>query len=466
LTTPDLKNPFRWEMVPFTRGEGIQVNAKDEKYFPHFLGVGAEKLRLFAGAVFDFAVCDDLAETTVPEIWRVIKPGGHLVLTQPAGIPLRHPPAGWDCKLRCERDVTREFGSKKHTSRELMVVYQRRSDKGMVHTWKDSAPDGKTACVVRFGAVGDIIQTSSVLACLREAGYHITLMCHSGNCYEVARTDPNVDSWIIQDMDQVPNEWLGAYWTHWMGKFDKFVNLSGSVESTWLAIEHRYPFYWPQAVRHHYLNENYLEFMHRLAGVPLKYRPRFYPTAVEKQWAQKQKKKMGGKVILWALSGSSVHKFWPHMDALVARIMLHTDYKVVLVGDELCRALEIGWEKEPRVVKKSGEWDYRKTLAFASCAADLVIGPETGTMNAVSFLDVPKVLFLSHSSHENLSRDWIKTKVLSPERHECPCYPCHILHTNGFAWCSRDEATGAALCQAKIDVETAWNAVHSFLREL
>lgn len=448
----DLTHPFRWEMVPFTRGDGIQVNVQEEKYFPHFLGVGASRLYVFAGGAFDFAVVDDLTETSVNDVWRVVKQGGNMVVIVSTSTPTTLPKGGWDWKMR----MTHED--------KVMLVFQKRSDKKQVESYGEE-PDGKTACVVRYGAVGDMIQTSSVLARLRDMGFHNTLMCHSGNCFDVMEHDPNVDDFIIQDKDQVPQEWLGPYWTYWMGRFDKFVNLSGSVESTWLAIEHRYQFYWPQHVRHHYLNENYLEFMHRLAGVPLTYSPKFYPTLKEKEWADKVKRKIGGKIILWALAGSSCHKWWPHMDALIAKVMLeYPEWKVLLVGDEASQILETGWENEPRVIKKCGRWTYRQSLTFATKAADVVMGPETGILNAVSHLDVPTVAFLSHSSVDNLTRDWVNTVSLEPEG--CQCFPCHILHTSGFKWCKQDDQTAASDCQVKITPAQAWEALNSIMRGL
>ena len=449
----DLHHPFRWEMVPYTSGDGIQVNVQGDKYFPQFLSVGGSRLGVFAGCAFDFAVVDDLSKTSIDDVWRVVKQGGHMVVIHPTSTPTQLPKGGWDCLMR----LTVED--------KVMTVFEKRNDKQQLESYRVEQPDGKTACVVRYGAVGDMIQTSSVMARLRDMGYHTTLMCHSGNSYDVAKHDPNVDEFIVQDKDQVPQEWLGPYWTHWMGKFDKFVNLSGSVESTWLAIEHRYQFYWPQHIRHHYLNENYLEFMHRLAGVSLTYSPKFYTTSKEKDWAAKTKKKMGGKVLLWALAGSSCHKWWPHMDALIAKIMLdYPDWKVLLVGDEASQILETGWENEPRVIKKCGRWEYRQSLTFATRAADIVIGPETGILNAVSFLSVPKLVFLSHSSVNNLTRDWVSTTAL--EREGCQCFPCHILHTNGFTWCNQDEATGAADCQVKISPAYAWSALNQIMRVL
>jgi len=138
-----------------------------------------------------------------------------------------------------------------------------------------------------------------------------------------------------------------------------------------------------------------------------------------------------------------------------------------MVGDELCEILEIPWEHEPRVIRQSGKWPIRKTLAFAQ-VADVVIGPETGVMNAVAFETVPKILFLSHSSVNNLSRDWVNCYDMIPEDTEC--YPCHMIH-HGSEWCHRvekegDPADGTALCQANISADRVWQALDSILKEV
>jgi len=79
-------------------------------------------------------------------------------------------------------------------------------------------------------------------------------------------------------------------------------------------------------------------------------------------------------VIMWVLAGSSVHKTWPHLDEVLAKLMLNDKkVKVVLIGDDFCRLLEAGWEDEERVICRSGEWNIRETMAFAY-ECDMVMG--------------------------------------------------------------------------------------------
>jgi ADP-heptose:LPS heptosyltransferase len=200
---------------------------------------------------------------------------------------------------------------------------------------------------------------------------------------------------------------------------------------------------------------NYLQLMHAMADVPYAPRTKFYASHDERERAEAYVKAANAPVVLWALAGSSVHKAYPHMDNVIAALMLNTKAHVVLVGDDVCKILEYGWENEPRVHCKSGELSIRETLALAQ-ACNVVVGPETGILNAVAYEANGKVLMLSHSSKRNLSEDWKNTTSLEPKK--CPCYPCHKLHY-GKETCNIDEDTGASLCAARIAPERVYEAI-------
>jgi ADP-heptose:LPS heptosyltransferase len=192
--------------------------------------------------------------------------------------------------------------------------------------------------------------------------------------------------------------------------------------------------------------------------------PRFYPTDEESKWAVAQKKAYGGTVILWSLAGSSVHKTWPWLDQVVARLIMNKeDVRIVLVGDKACQMLEVmdePFNSDPRIIKKSGVWSIRQSLAFAQ-VADLVVGPETGLLNAVSAEPVPKIVTLSHSSVNNLTRDWINCTSLIPKT---ACHPCHQLHYS-FEFCHQDSVTGVAQCQADIGPNEMYEAITHWIEK-
>lgn len=426
-----MQNDGRWELVPYTRGFGVEISDGEERLFPHFqkLGVnfisrGAGDLNIIGTDSLNFVAVKREAAPTEKELaeWRRV---------------LTHD--GYLCQWKDGRwEYSRKDGS-------VLAARVR--------------PE-KSCLVVRYGAYGDALQASSILPGLKAQGYHVTFNCNERS-EAVIRHDPNIDAWIVQDTNQVPAGALTAYWSWLATQYDKVVNLSETVEGTWLAIDTRPNYWWSHDVRHKYLNGNYLQFQHEVAGVPYQ-KPmiRFYSTRDEETEALALKYKLGGKpVILWTLAGSSIHKVWPHMDAVLARVFTTwKNARVVFCGDESCQLLEEPWRNEPRVVRKSGKWGIRQSLAFAE-VADVVIGPETGVLSSVAMRDMAKIVLLSHSSHENLTRDWINTTAIHSVK--TPCWPCHRLHVTPED-CPRGDATGTAKCQEDIPADAVWEALVRF----
>ncbi len=497
-----------WEVAPFLRGRGLDLGAGVFKVLPHVISVdngnhalfghtikpdvfveSAEKLDMFAAQSMDFVFSSHLLEhikdfkAALKEWWRVVKQDGHLILYLPhksfypnIGQPGANPThvhdfmpedivdameevaSGWDLIERQDRSEDEEYS--------MLLVFKRIHGKALKYSFTKPKPE-KTVLVCRFGAYGDLMQASSVFAGLKQQGYHVTLMA-SYPGLSVVEHDPNIDTFMVLDKDQVPNGDLHHFWKHQAKKYTKFVNLSESVEGTWLALPGRTQHGWSPIIRHRHMNMNYLEFQHQMAEVPHVPQVKFFPTLEEKQWATKTRAQFGEFTILWALAGSSVHKTWAELDRVIAAIMLsYPTVHVVLTGGEVEQMLEAGWENEPRVHLTCGKWSMRQTLSMLE-HVDLVIGPETGVLNAASCLDVPKICFLSHSSEDNLTRDWENTIPLAGRGTRCKgrssdeVTACHMMH---YGWdnCTKDEETGTAQCQRDISIDEVWHHVSAFI---
>ena len=454
-------------------------------------------LSMFATGSMDFVFSSYLLEhiedyqAALKEWWRVIKPDGYLVLYLPhkdlypnIGQPGANPDHkhdflpediikameafdGWDLVENETRGEDREY-SFYQVFRKLESVptafdvsedakstwdggkrskdwYAKWGNRHR-HSWKDPKPQN-TVCIVRYGGYGDQIQASSILPELKRQGWHITFMT-TPQGKDILEHDPHVDAWILQDKDQVPNVELSAYWSVWQKKFIRFINLSESIEGTLLAIPGRANHGWPDEVRQKELNHNYGEWTAALSRVPYRSEGKFYPSKEETEWA-KAYLGDGAFHIVWVLSGSSVHKFYPNMDQVIGRVLNEAgNVHITFVGDYACKLLESGWEKHKQISCKSGELTIRQSLSLAKYA-DCVVGPETGVLNSVAFETNAKVILLSHSSHENLTKHWINTAVLVPS---VPCYPCHRLHY-GREFCPEDKPTGASICAVSIPPE-------------
>jgi ADP-heptose:LPS heptosyltransferase len=108
-------------------------------------------------------------------------------------------------------------------------------------------------------------------------------------------------------------------------------------------------------------------------------------------------------------------------------------------------------------------------LAFIA-QADMVIGPETGVLNAAANEPIPKILFLSHSTEENLSRDWTNTVSLYGIGTRCPgrdsddIKACNLMHY-GWDHCLKNEEHGVAQCQVDISVDSVMEFAMRFIDE-
>lgn len=507
----------RFDIVPYTRGHVLDLGCGPAKAFPHFIGVdNLADTELFGiqmrpdlvvpdcsnlqdhiqdescDAIFSSHLLEHLQDpaAALASWWRCIKAGGHLVLYLPhaelyprCGQPGANPDhkhdflpldvmrlmvrvGGWDLLVNETRGEGTEYS--------FLQVYRKRADNTQVLKWRAPKP-AKTACVVRYGGFGDMIQAANILPQLKRQGYHVTVMT-TPKGQDVLAHDPHVDAWFIQDTDQVPNHELAAFWESQARRFDRFINLSESVEGTLLAYEGRTNHMWPDSVRRRELGKNYLEWTAQLAEVPYANESRFYPTTAEEKWAKELlhawRLELAGPLtigmalpkrfnILWTLAGSSVHKMYPHQDVVIANLLdAFPEVTVTLVGDPLCELLEAGWEDNPRVKCMSGKLSIRETLALAQ-RMDCVVGPETGVLNAVAFEPMGKVVMLSHSSVENLTKHWVNTASMVPPT---SCYPCHRLH-HGRKFCPEHEPTGASLCAFEIEPRDVWQAIAGFVAD-
>jgi ADP-heptose:LPS heptosyltransferase/SAM-dependent methyltransferase len=477
---------IKWELVKWTRGKGLDVGCSYYKPFAHFIGVDngtdivkyghqfrpdvwiddAAKLNLFASESMDFVFSSHLLEhiefdkvvATLREWLRVLKNDGYLILYLPDETlypkiedlfedgPLKgkqkgNPDHKWNVSYKLMIELMEKAGTwdlldwqrrDQDDEYSLFFVFQKKP-KGHAFSCATERPQEPRAAVVRYGAFGDILQASSIFAGLKGQGYHVTVFCSPpGN--DVILHDPNIDEFYLQDVNQVPNQDLGQFWDFHSKKYDMHTM--------------------PPTLRHRMLNQNYLEVQHEIAGVPHKPEVHFFPTEDEIAWAKREKEKLGGFTIVWAQSGSSVHKKWPWVDNVIMSMLPDfPDVNFVLVGGPDCILLEQGWFKvkdgepvrdengrrilaDPRVLCTAGDWSIRQTMAFCQ-QADLIVGPETGVLNAVCQMPMPKIVMLSHSTDENLTRDWENTHVVLSNVTECPgrgkneAPACHQLH---YSW--------------------------------
>jgi len=315
----------------------------------------------------------------------------------------------------------------------------------------------KTVLVTRYGAIGDLIMLTPVIKQLKEDGYYVVMNTHENTI--PLTCNPNIDAYIKQKTDEVPNEKLDGYWKELGVGFDKVLNFSGSIEDALLKAEGKPEFHLPKSIRHETCNKNYQDHTMELAGYDIKGKlPELYFSKEEHKWAKKLRDKYSDKfIVLVSMSGSAYHKIYPFMENVATEFLdKYKDTLVITVGDFISKILE--WE-HPRTLAWSGKLKLRKSLILTQYA-DLVVGTETGVLNAASCFDTPKIVMLSHSTEENLTKYWKNTESVNGN---VSCYPCHQLHYSNKS-CKQNSATDSPICMTMIRPEQILLRMETFYK--
>jgi ADP-heptose:LPS heptosyltransferase len=383
-----------------------------------------------------------------------LKIGGHLILHTRIGNHNAGATEFWPAHTEAMIGECGKWQKKltSEQSEQSIQVYKRVPGKKGILPIKP-LPAAKRVCVVRYGAFGDAIIISPLLRKLKEDGYHVTLNINP-YCREVFNFNPHIDNLVVQEKDSIPNGALDGYWRFWATQYDRYINLSESLEGDLLIVEGRREFFTTKSWRHEKCNKNYYDYVFTRAG----YGPETFGQIGEMHFSTAEERKakeffrdLEDKfVILWALNGSSHHKVYPLMEGVLTEWFKdHLDSRAITTGDYMARLLEF---EHPQLIEKAGKWKIRESL-LATKYANLVIGPETAITNASGCYDTPKIVLLSHSTKENLTKYFKNDYSLEPDVERAPCYPCHMLHYTRESCVEGtivDNTTNATLAKAPI----------------
>ena len=311
----------------------------------------------------------------------------------------------------------------------------------------------RTIGLVRLGAYGDALWISTVLPKLKEKYPEHDIVLYTQPQGEASlRHDPHLDEIRTQaagifGQGTEAAAIQGNYWLWAEKQHDVMINLVGCVERHLLPHPVDPNFYLPDVQRRWLMDVNYYEAVHQWAGVPFDAKTlkvRFYPSADEIAWAAAERAKIGGPFVVINPSGSSLPKWWPHTQKCM-ELLAAQGVAGVILGD--LRHAKFDPPKGWQVI--GTKLDIRRCYALAALA-DVVIATESAIVNSVAHEPPFKIVLLSHSTAANLTRDWDRTLALEPTG--LACYPCHRIH-NDFTFCTMENTTNAAACQAAATAE-------------
>lgn len=467
---PDYASMIKFDLLPYINGEGLDIGCGDARPHDWMVGIdikpgngpkGPNQIRdgrtvdkYFAAESQDFVFSSFLLNelddwpSVLAAWWKVLKFNGYMILFLPVteaaeGVRTCNPKMVIDAMQGL---LPWQLVEARTNGNQVFQVY-RKSD---VPYEIPTIEEDKICAVMKLGAHGDALWASSVLPHLKEQGFY-TILYTQDTGEEVLRHDPHIDR-LIKFESRVPMAELGELFNWMQAKYKNCRLLVECVEGTLLPAPQKIQYHFPQELRHKLMNHNYVDIHHHQAQVPMGHRQRFYPNGEEMEWANEMRSRMLPFVVVMMATGSSVTKSWPYAPDFVAKLLkARNDVSVVVLGDD--RGLK--WAEHDNLHKIFLSWPIRKALTFAKLA-NVVVGQETGILNAVAMeADVRKVVLLTHSTVENLTRDWVNTASLHGK---APCYPCHRLHYS-MEYCTEDPTTKAAACQASISVFDVMNQV-------
>lgn len=318
----------------------------------------------------------------------------------------------------------------------------------------------KRVCILRWGAYGDAVIMTPLLSLYKNDGWHVTVNVNK-RCEEVLRHNPNIDKFVIYEDNTVPNDKLEEYWAEIAKQYDKFVNLSESIEGTLLKCKGRPDYELSYDKIRKTCDINYYDKTLEIGGYGNESGLNgelFFSQFEESETMSRLSKDIGKFKILWSLAGSSFHKAYPYAEYVaIAFLNKHPDAMIYTVGDELAGLLE--WQ-HPRTRNLCGKLGIRKTFNMTK-HCDLVIAPETGVLNAAGCYDTAKIALLSHSSENNLTKYF---KNCFNIRANIPCQPCHKMHYD-LGSCPIDPVTAGTACMAKIEPDRVFGAMEKVYQD-
>ncbi len=332
------------------------------------------------------------------------------------------------------------------------------------------------AAICRFGGIGDNLIAASVCRPLKRQGYMVEVITSDANQSAVFLNNPNIDKLAIKNTDRdLPKEAIA--WQKWIDsraqEYDVFVHLSHSCEGRHAVFQSMTQWWWPDDYRRKMCAGSYLETAHDIAGVPYDFGPLYYATEEEIERTAETKHRIMGnnKCVTWILSGTRIDKTYSYCSFAVVRLIKELGVHVVLMGNSakeflMAEAIQthvktsngsvdgLHLALSPDASEKGGEynWPLRRSLAFAMHASDVVISPDTGPAWACALEPVPKVILISHTSAENVTKHWLNTTTLHADPERVSCWPCHKLHDGPETCRPNLEGTGAA-CISDISVD-------------
>lgn len=278
------------------------------------------------------------------------------------------------------------------------------------------------ALIIRYGAYGDIIHMSHLPRLLKDKGFTQVDVDTNFKGYQLLCENPFIDNiFYCEPTENTLKVNLERRWEHFSSKYDKVINLTGSLEYGCIAMEDQPIYYQSDKKRREFGAGNYYDITTRWAGYSDKRRGEVFYTQEEYNHVEKYISKLSNRFkVMLNMSGTGPHKTLRQADEIVDKLLkLYDDVLIITTGDKKAPKLEgISADKH---IDLAGVAPFREALLIAKYV-DCVIGCESGLMVGANMWETPTVQLMTAASLENhpgnAKNDF---SIQSPAK----CSPCH-----------------------------------------
>ena len=328
----------------------------------------------------------------------------------------------------------------------------------------------KFALLIRYGAIGDMVYASPLPRLLKNDGYYVVVNTQRQGL-SVLKDNPYIDEFWFQEKNVIPHQNLDAYWKALSEGFDNVINLTQSIEVTLLKTPQQGNYNEDNIKEIH--DVNYYDHTMKLAGYDQNgLKGEIYFTEQEEEYAKEFMEPYKGKfTVLVVPVGSSISKaypYWPfifvpHLEVngrYPANYGLYDeipDLITITTGDDTSRLLE--WN-HPQNHRGAGKLSIRETLLLTKYV-DLVIGPDTGFLQAAGCFDTPKICLFGHTTRNNIAKYWTNDYSIESPAECAPCY--NMIYS--LKQCKTDEYWRTCKCMVDLKPEMVIQQVKKVYKE-
>ncbi len=246
----------------------------------------------------------------------------------------------------------------------------------------------KKILIIRFGAIGDVVETTGLLRALKKAGFCVHYLTGKVPS-SLLEKDVDLDKLLVLEKKTYINLLRLAKVLR-KEKYDYIINLHPSLRTKFLcAISNAQKILsYKKSYKYHAVENFFMTAAKELPQLKLDDKIELFLSEQEKEWAENSLDKKIRICFNIGATPKRQGRRWQllHWAELAKKIFEKYDAQIFLIGGkEDIKETEKLTELEPRINSFAGKTTLRETAALISCS-DLVISGDTGPLHIASAL--------------------------------------------------------------------------------